>query len=841
MKQATFWAVALHVCFWTQSVCGFELATHAQITQQAYLQSILYDPTIAVADIGQSFANNLGIGSYVWGEVPLTYATGSFKRTITPFGTRYFDVRQDTNSVVRTGSEELEGKIFYALDYFPNTLDGWLMRGAIREDDNPKLFAADDPDPYTYPSFYRVFNHFFDPVNNIPLTVSVFGVDTVSNLYWLSSGSSTVRKAPDWAAGTDDVFANAGQRGSDTLNHFTIFDAHEAMWRALTGMRWSDSAPISASGASAASAEDDRKGYWATMFRALGDILHLNQDMAQPQHTRNEPHAGGMLANLLSGHTSIFETYLDCRANPKSCQNGFVIDNTTLTVQPSAENPLPLTGYASPQFPHIQDFWSTGPGQGNYSGRGLADYSNHGFFSYANNVNDTNYTQPPRTAGAYTTQQVTFQGRLPGLYYAVNYLMGTVTDNNAAVPLSQGPIHMSRTGLFDGFSASVDYVLDKTIYDDQASLLLPRAVGYSAGILNHFFRGSLAISPPPSGLYAAVDEYPFVVPPTNGSPAPTGLTQIKLSLQNTTPQITDPLGQATPQDMTGGTLIAVVKYHNNICYKSNLTGEYSSPGLSMRACRNPPEQIATSLPVKQVQDGSGSPISLPSGGAPQVFSFDFSTSPIPLSATDLYLQVVYRGPLGGEPDNVVVATKDISEPTYVSVFNATGNFVCVNGQFAFLSSTGTSDLIQDIIKAAGGDPNTIKSHDFVNVQISFPSAAPTPAKATVGVLGGNRYATIVVLADSDRPYTVSFPDLAYAASETLTRTVNEVVYEPKLITFAEQDYTNIVGTIFDDVTVAYLSVGQVGCQATPDPTNPVGSDGSAFNPQIVPLQSAIGF
>jgi hypothetical protein len=50
-------------------------------------------------------------------------------------------------------------------------------------------------------------------------------------------------------------------------------------------------------------------------------------------------------------------------------------------------------------------------------------------------------------------------------------------------------------------------------------------------------------------------------------------------------------------------------------------------------------------------------------------AFDFP-NPIPINATDLQLQVVYRGPLGSEPDAVAVATRDISEPTYIYQYSS---------------------------------------------------------------------------------------------------------------------------------------------------------------------------
>jgi hypothetical protein len=36
----------------------------------------------------------------------------------------------------------------------------------------------------------------------------------------------------------------------------------------------------------------DREKNAALLFRTLGQVIHLVQDMAQPQHTRNDPHSG---------------------------------------------------------------------------------------------------------------------------------------------------------------------------------------------------------------------------------------------------------------------------------------------------------------------------------------------------------------------------------------------------------------------------------------------------------------------------------------------------------------------------------------------------------------------
>lgn len=57
---------------------------------------------------------------------------------------------------------------------------------------------------------------------------------------------------------------------------------------------------------------------------------------------------------------------------------------------------------------------------------------------------------------------------------------------------------------------------------------------------------------------------------------------------------------------------------------------------------------------------------LANGDEPIPLTFDF-TDRIPINAMDLYLQVVYRGKLGDEPDALVVGTKDISEPTFIKI------------------------------------------------------------------------------------------------------------------------------------------------------------------------------
>ena len=102
---------------------------------------------------------------------------------------------------------------------------GWLMAGAIREDDDPD---SSDPSPNDDPydsRLHRVYRHFFDPYNNAPMTVH--GVTPC-----VSDGGCD--RAPDWALGDTDYRAQPPLSNAERRNHFSVLDAREAIYRALT-------------------------------------------------------------------------------------------------------------------------------------------------------------------------------------------------------------------------------------------------------------------------------------------------------------------------------------------------------------------------------------------------------------------------------------------------------------------------------------------------------------------------------------------------------------------------------------------------------------------------------
>jgi len=194
--------------------------------------------------------------------------------------------------------------------------------------------------------------------------------------------------------------------------------------------------------------------------------------------------------------------------------------------------------------------------------------------------------------------------------------------------------------------------LDSSTHNDFAEKLLPRAVGYSAGLLNYFFRGTIEITAPSTYVYSIVDgsQTPYVDNATGNQHQQ--FTHIKTKVKNTTQS----------EEIQGGILQAVARY--------KIIPNYA-PDLS----NYPPDGIVMSALTYSYSVSSTQIISSLSSTTSAEFTFDFSDSPIPAGITDLILQVVFKGTLGNEMKNAVaVGMKDLMEPTHLVLWNLTDMF-----------------------------------------------------------------------------------------------------------------------------------------------------------------------
>ena len=486
---------------------------------------------------------------------------------------------------------------------------------------------------------FQPFRHFYNPLNGQPLVLPLPPEDIPASVREATATS------PDWILEDNANYSVA--------QPFSYKDARQYFYDALT-----------------LPSKMERDRNWGLTFQTLGHVIHHLQDMAQPQHVRNDLHCDNWkcrAAAVYTGHPELFHpgryekwavTLAQFHALPASWFVGY-----------GAVYPYPSTG---PEvFTTPRKFWSTKePGSSggpiNDPGRkGIAEYTNRGFFS-ASTITDPAFNSPTLYGQVVDTDMGTVcadavpscpEGIEDGdrivfrTYTVSDSLRGLEEVNSRAVSDSVFDEDLKRTGHGPVFA------LNRFNFEAAYPLLLKRAVGYSAGLINYFFRGKMEISLPDEGLYGVVDH---LDPETNVRGADGsvigGFRNIKLKVKNVTTRGTDSSGNPLIEPMGAGIgeLRAVVKYHVNNCYHESLSGEYGSPGINWADCRSQTESISVSSAesVQPAIDGEGQQV---------MFTF---LPPIPISATDLYLQVVYRGRLGEESGAVAVATKDISEPTY---------------------------------------------------------------------------------------------------------------------------------------------------------------------------------
>lgn len=543
------------------------------------------------------------------------------------------------------------------------TILGIFMHGAFNEDVGK-----------------RAANHFFNPLNDGPLTIAGISLFNTTSPNWILEDKGEISGN---VAGAQE---------------FSYKDAREYFYLALTKP-----------------AKTDRDKNWGRTFQTLGQVIHHLQDMTQPQHVRNESH-------LDQGSMELLGIQWNPLYNPSLCEAW------TLANPPAASV---FSGYApvysdvdSTVFTTPRKFWTTSTGTGT-GGKGIAEFTNRGFFSshtLPNNLTGAAFPSPADSLAIKETvdiETVCAEAVANGRPECPNGISGEMTFFKTTVTDSLRPsqVENPRAMVWSVFDPDLKtknqnevYALNRFTLDAANEFLIPRAVAYSAGMINYFFRGKMEISLPDEGVYGIID----LNDPANNQKDTGGFKKIKLKVKNVTPRGSgiEPMG-------TSGKLVAVAKFHRNNCYTPTLSGEYGSLGIDWRSCRSNDDDIVVSEEV-----------AVPSGinNDPQQLTFTF-TVPIPINATDLFLQVVYRGPLGDEADAVVVATKDIAEPHYHNHFSNRDQ-VKYGSYWPFLDGTPQYTFEQ---WCTGGSTPAFPSLDACSQAVGYtfkaqysPNSAPIP-------------------------------------------------------------------------------------------------------------------
>ena len=819
MNRRTLGALALLVI--VRGAPAYETQTHAFIVSEAVKRSVLEDPIY-----GPPLLKRLGLdrlesdrpfGLY-WLFTPANYTNAA----LSAVGPEYYDnlASSTPNSTYARSPGNYEQQQMVQL-LNANRVDdttvhandqpyiaparNWMIRGAIREDDlaTPADYGEDQPYteiPDTDPrgGFQRSYNHFYDPINNVRLHYPILGSSVDVDCTSFPSNGGFCYTSVDWAIGTLNTLSTTPTEDTNRHNHFTWWDARNNYFWALTQQATAADGATYALQREGATANRMRR--WATAFHSLGNVLHLLGDAAQPQHTRNDPHTPYILLDTAAQQA--YEPYTNARVLHDLTSPGHGTDfirsffgSSTTVVLPDFDAAT-LDGYPIPQFKRPQDFFTTRSIDGFVSARrGMADYSNRGFFTAGTLPPGDVYANPPTPISASSGYTVL---DLPCTELSNTYSNGavqcqeflrTVPDTiNSGFADHVPPEYASYSGQiplatqsewdevsqeFGITSSATQFVMRLKNFQVESDFLMPRAIGYSAGLINYFFRGQLEVTAPPDKIVAVlnqgathsmtVDGYPCVgSTPSDGCPI-FGFHKVRVSVRNLTPPITEAgTGTSVPQIIgasggTGTTLVAVARYHRNTCYKPDLSGEpfqiynYTPPatGITQPTCgagqttRTGYQEISVSAPLTVA---TGTLDNLTQGIEKD---FDFSSDPIPVNATDLFIQVVYRGPMADEGDSVAVGTLDVREPTYAAFWNNTDYFWNSGATPPWLheNSLHHNEGIESFWACMGGAP--------VKMVFEYDGAVGSPAMADPIVSSGNP--GLVRLAAIFPPPDASFP------------------------------------------------------------------------------------
>ena len=306
----------------------------------------------------------------------------------------------------------------------------------------------------------RALNHFFNPLTNQPLTIFSFSIFNATS--------------PDWALeDKGDIANNIGG-----AQEFSYKDARQSFYKALT-----------------APAKTDRDKNFGLTFQTLGQIIHHLQDMVQPQHVRNDAH-------LDRGSLEIFGLQLNPLYNPSAYEIYTDQHNGTLL----------YTGYApvnSASDTNVlttpRSFWHTAQG----GGLGIAEFTNRNFVSAGTNFDTSRYPSPSLAQAVAHAEDANALLQSVGIAppaecpptLAGEPLKCTMTFYRTTVNDTYRPSE-SRTNEKTSTSSIFDQnlvvkglapvsSLNRFNFNAAHEFLIPRAVGYSAGLINYFFRNSL--------------------------------------------------------------------------------------------------------------------------------------------------------------------------------------------------------------------------------------------------------------------------------------------------------------------------------------------------------------
>lgn len=221
---------------------------------------------------------------------------------------------------------------------------------------------------------------------------------------------------------------------------------------------------------------EEREKKFALTFRALGQVMHLLADASVPAHVRDDIHVFPLLDNATSSNPQLgswtYETW--CKHHSRE------LELTPAAVPLDIKNLAPTNGFVP-----ISHLWDTTPDAGpSVNPLGLAEYTNRNFFSKDTVFKD--YPQP-QSDGFYVDNIIENGEPKERVYFK-----GTTSDGKGVNHLaSTGYLYQELIAAFPDELNDSRFILDDECFKDYAAILVPKAVGYSAALLDYFFRGDI--------------------------------------------------------------------------------------------------------------------------------------------------------------------------------------------------------------------------------------------------------------------------------------------------------------------------------------------------------------
>lgn len=475
---------------------------------------------------------------------------------------------------------------------------------------------------------------------------------------------------------------------------------------------------------------DVRSMFFAQTFRGLGQQMHLLQDMAVPAHVRNDAHPLDALVGN-NGNGSYFETWVKENKPDLPKIKAFAPNPTKPDLIFSTPTDNGETYVALAPITQLFDTnqYVVGALPSTSNTIGLSEYTNANFFS-DDTINmplvwvSDGHSYPYPNAGSTNLQDYISSNVSPTTIIAEDGVADTgfwiqkTGDEPIVHFVKPGYVTNNAYDLVGGgYIYYRTFDLDDECHRDYAEKLLPRAVGYSAALLDYFFRGTIDIGLPDDGIY--------------GIAAPGGtFNKIKLKARNAT---------ASGEQMSNGTIELVVKYKEALVDPFQVhSGCMEKTGQFFYLIASAANGI-TGLPTTNT-----------------TLTFNLPGQGIPLEATDVSLQVVFKGQLGNEAGAVAVGFKDISEPTPLDIRNDT-DYVCIGGEYY----PADSQQARDAVAAIGMPGADVSSVDITNDYLAFTSpgalryASSTNYHAYFAGIAPGRYGRVYFLTDNNADYYFS--------------------------------------------------------------------------------------